>query len=100
MDNRTIEQVRANEDRLIDKNILLEQENQQLRNDNAVMKANLIQVSDKQRDLYKSIIDEVREKLKGHKQDLDYEPWHLYKIKGIILFDIVEILDKAYIESR
>ena len=37
--------------------------------------------------IYKAI-----EKLKEHKQDLDYEPWSEYKINGKILFDLVDIL--------
>lgn len=37
----------------------LKRENQQLKNDNAVMKAGLIQIRDEQLDLYKSVIDEI-----------------------------------------
>lgn len=38
-------------------------------------------------------IDKAIEKLKEHKQDLDYEPWSIYKIDGNILFDLVNILE-------
>lgn len=37
-------------------------------------------------------IDKAIEKLKEHKYDLDYEPWSIYRIKGSILFDLVNIL--------
>lgn len=37
-------------------------------------------------------IDKAIEKLKEHKQDLDYEPWSVYQIEGSILFDLVNIL--------
>ena len=38
-------------------------------------------------------IDKAIEKLKEHKQDLDYEPWSIYKIDENILFDLVNILE-------
>lgn len=37
-------------------------------------------------------INKAIQKLKEHKQDLDYEPWSLYQIEGNILFDLVNIL--------
>lgn len=37
-------------------------------------------------------IDKAIEKLKEHKQDLDYEPWSIYQIEGNILFDLINIL--------
>lgn len=50
---------------------------------------------EQQLEQYKNIVKEVRKKLKEHKQDLDYEPWSEYKIKGKILFDLITILDKG-----
>ena len=43
---------------------------------------------------YKKIIDKIKEELKKHKYDLDYEPWSIYKISGKILFDIVRMLEE------
>jgi hypothetical protein len=63
----------------------LQQENKQLKNDNAVMKANLIQVSDKQRDLYKEVIEEVRDKLYCWGEVLDAK----------FQQEVLQILDKA-----
>lgn len=37
-------------------------------------------------------VNKAMEKLKEHKQDLDYEPWSIYQIEGSILFDLVNIL--------
>lgn len=68
----------------------LQQENQQLKNDNAVMKAGLIQVSDKQRDLYKSVIEEVRERLEYYLiGNMKYEDGQKEFKK------LLQILDKA-----
>lgn len=53
MDNRTIEEVRRNEDRLIDKNIALENINDKL--------SSALNSAESKLDLYKSVIDEVRE---------------------------------------
>ena len=62
----------------------LQQENQQLKNDNAVMKANLIQVSDKQRDLYKEVIEEVREYATNEMRIVNDNEYH----------KLLQILDK------
>ena len=48
----------------------------------------------------KSVLKEIREKLKEHKYDLDYEPWGIYKIQGNILFDLVKIIDKGIGEDK
>ena len=48
----------------------------------------------------KSVLKEIREKLKEHKYDLDYEPWSIYEIQGKILFDLLEIIDKGIGEER
>lgn len=37
-------------------------------------------------------IDKAIDKLKEHKYDLDYETWSIYKVRGLILFDLVDIL--------
>ena len=42
----------------------------------------------------KEVLDKIKEELKKHKSDLDYEPWSEYKISGNILFDIVKILEE------
>ena len=42
-----------------------------------------------------NIIKEAINKLKEHKYDLDYEPWSIYKIKGSILFELTETLNKG-----
>jgi predicted RNase H-like nuclease (RuvC/YqgF family) len=41
---------------------------------------------------YKNKIDKLKNKLKEHKKDLDYEPWSIYKIDGKVLFDLVKIM--------
>ena len=40
------------------------------------------------------VLDKIKEELKKHKPDLDYEPWSEYKISGNILFDIVKLLEE------
>ncbi len=74
------------------RNILLEQrqENQQLKNDNAVMKAGLIQIRDEKLDLYKSVIDEILKCTKEH-----------YVIDNPIKFknDIQDIIYRANIKE-
>ena len=42
-----------------------------------------------------NIRKEAINKLKEHQYDLDYEPWSIYKIKGLILFELTEILNKG-----
>ena len=49
----------------------------------------------KQLEAYKNMRKEAINKLKEHKKDLDYEPWSIYEIKGSILFDLVDILNKV-----
>lgn len=36
--------------------------------------------------------NKLKDKLKEHKKDLDYEPWSIYKIDGKVLFDLVNIM--------
>lgn len=36
--------------------------------------------------------NKLKDKLKEHKKDLDYEPWSIYKIDGKVLFDLVKIM--------
>lgn len=42
-----------------------------------------------------NIIKEAINKLKEHRYDLDYMPWVIYKIKGSILFELTETLNKG-----
>lgn len=69
-----------------------EQENKQLKNDNAVMKAGLIQASNKQLNLYKEVIEEVREYIEdwlfdagGNGASMTYED----------INELLQILDKV-----
>jgi len=73
MDNRTIEQVRANEDRLIDENIRLE----------------------KQIDLYKIIADEIRTYILQHSSFIKDEENNVDKLYKCEVTPLLEILDKA-----
>lgn len=67
-----------------------EQENKQLKNDNAVMKAGLIQASNKQLNLYKEVIEEVREYIKYYLLD---NSW--FKDSQNEFKKLLQILDKA-----
>lgn len=49
----------------------------------------------KQLEAYENMRKEAINKLKEHKKDLDYEPWSIYEIKGSILFDLADILNKV-----
>lgn len=89
-------------DKTIDKTRLeynkLQQENKQLKNDNAVMKAGLIQASNKQLNLYKEVIEEVREYMKKNRtryiyQDNLGEDWWFEDLD--VYSELLQILDKA-----
>lgn len=49
----------------------------------------------KQLEAYENMRKEAINKLKEHKKDLDYEPWSLYEVRGSILFDLSNILNKV-----
>lgn len=72
--------------------MVLTKENAQLKNDNAVMKAGLIEVKDEKLDLYKSVIDEVGEYINTM---LFGKEW-VEKCKD----DLLKILDKVNKESE
>lgn len=44
---------------------------------------------------YENMRKEAINKLKEHKKDLDYEPWSLYEVRGSILFNLSNILNKV-----
>lgn len=73
--------------------INLQKENRQLKNDNAVMIAGLIQVSNKQLDLYKEIIEEVREYLKGFDIERLHETYE-HNLVNVIEY-LLQMLDKV-----
>ena len=84
MDNRTIEEVRRNEDRLIDKNIALENINDKL--------SSALNSAESKLDLYKSVIDEVREYVKYNATSNYFdEEKNMFRRE----IDLLEILDKA-----
>lgn len=68
--------------------------NKQLKNDNAVMKAGLIQASNKQLDLYKEVIEEVREYVENND---NFELVDLYSqsMADGIQKELLQILDKV-----
>ena len=76
----------------------LQQENKQLKNDNSLMKANLIQVSNKELDLYKEVIEEVREYMKENRtryiyQDDLREDWWFEDLD--VYSELLQLLDKV-----
>lgn len=79
---------------LLEKIDLLEEENQRLNNDiKILLKEN--EAKEKVIIEYENMRKEVINKLKEHKKDLDYEPWSLYEVRGSILFNLVNILNKV-----
>ena len=68
-------------------------ENQQLKNDNAVMKANLIQIRDERLERYKTVLDEIREYINKCCFIENGE-------KVVFQEDIEEILDKVKENER
>lgn len=80
--------------------IELQKENKQLKNDNAVMKAGLIQASNKQLNLYKEVIEEVRKKINEYKKIMEdgIEQGVYYLYLGSLqqrLDELLQILDKV-----
>ena len=52
-------------------------------------------ILEKQLEAYENMRKEAINKLKEHKKDLDYEPWSLYEVRGSILFNLSNILNKV-----
>jgi hypothetical protein len=79
------------------RNVELQQENQQLKNDNAVMKANLIQIRDERLERYKSVLDEIRELINNHNRNAGklYYRYNNKYLLSEIKEDILQILDKV-----
>lgn len=71
----------------------LQKENQQLKNDNAVMKAGLIQIRDERLEKYKSVLDEIREYIES--TDYDYAGAKCTLKDTVIGEKILQILDKV-----
>ena len=95
---------------LASKNEQLEKENKELKeenkhifskvNDDELLISNAMNYAEAQEyklkyEQLENIRKEAINKLKEHQYDLDYEPWAIYKIKGSILFELTEILNKG-----